>query len=67
MWFEGVHCEVREEECASDDPGAILSVAFSNVLELEMEFLQDDMLLLTESDIPGASLNGKSPAKLNVV
>jgi len=26
----------------------------------------DDMLLLTEKDIPGASLNGKDPNELNV-
>ena len=27
----------------------------------------DDSLLLTEDDIPGASLNGKSPSQLTVV
>ena len=27
----------------------------------------DDILLLTEDDIPGASLNGKSPSQLTVV
>ena len=27
----------------------------------------DDILLLTEVDIPGASLNGKSPDQLNVM
>ena len=26
----------------------------------------DDMLLLTEADIPGASLDGKNPNELNV-
>ena len=34
---------------------------------LEAGFLQDDILLLRESDIPGASLNGKTPAEMNVV
>ena len=33
----------------------------------EAGFLQDDILILRESDIPGASLNGKIPAELNVV
>ena len=27
---------------------------------------QEDLLLLEESDIPGASLNGKQPCQLNV-
>ena len=27
---------------------------------------KDDIILLTESDIPGASLDGKNPAELNV-
>ena len=27
----------------------------------------DDMPLLTEKDIPGASLNGKDPSELNVI
>ena len=34
---------------------------------LEAGFLQDDILLHRESDIPGSSLNGKTPAELNVV
>ena len=28
---------------------------------------QEDLLLLEESDIPGASLNGKQPCQLNVI
>jgi len=30
------------------------------------EYLQDDVPLLRESDIPGASLNGKQPVELNI-
>ena len=29
--------------------------------------VDDDILLLTESDIPGASLDGKNPSELSVV
>ena len=36
-----------------------------NVVE-EDESDQEDLLLLEESDIPGASLNGKQPCQLNV-
>ena len=28
---------------------------------------EDDIILLTESDIPGASLDGKDPTELNVL
>jgi len=30
------------------------------------EYLQDDIQLLKESDIPGASLNGKHPTEINI-
>ena len=30
------------------------------------KYEEDDILLLTEADIPGASLNGKLPTELNV-
>ena len=33
---------------------------------LESEFLQDDLLLLRNSDIPGASLDRKIPTELNI-
>jgi len=33
---------------------------------LMSEFLQDDVQLLKESDIPGASLNEKNPSELNL-
>ena len=36
-------------------------------LDVEIDVLNDDLLLITESDIPGASLNGKDPYELNVL
>ena len=36
-------------------------------LDVEIDVLKDDLLLITESDIPGASLNGKDPCELNVL
>lgn len=56
----------------------IVSVLFSefifiNLIPTESESIDTDMInddddiLLTESDIPGASLDGKDPAQLNVL
>lgn len=41
----------------------------SNVLEdyVDIDWFCDDLLVLTEADIPGSSLNGKNPSELNVV
>ena len=36
-------------------------------LDVEIDILKDDLLLITESNIPGTSLNGKDPCKLNVL
>ena len=36
-------------------------------LDVEIDILKDGLLLMTESDIPGASLNGKDPSELNLV
>ena len=47
----------------SDNDG---DVAFLDDTVLMSEFLQDNVLLLRESDIPGASLNGKNPSELNM-
>lgn len=34
--------------------------------EVDDDNLDDDILLLTEADIPGASLDGKNPTELNI-
>ena len=65
--FKGVYGEEWGEESKEEDDTDDLDVAFLNDAMLEAGFLQDDILLLRESDIPGASLNGKTPAELNVV
>ena len=41
----------------------------SNVFEddANVDWFSDDLLVLTEADIPGSSLNGKEPSELNVV
>ena len=31
------------------------------------DWFSDDLLVLTEADIPGSSLNGKEPSELNAV
>ena len=36
-------------------------------LDVEIVILKDDLLLITESNIPGASLYGKDPYELNVL
>ena len=36
-------------------------------LDVEIDILKDYLLLITESNIPGTSLNGKDPCKLNVL
>ena len=41
--------------------------SFSTDLEASIDLSGDDILLLTESDVPGSSLSGKDPAELNVV
>ena len=69
-WVLGFYHEEHEEnvgeeyECHKSDD---VEMAFLDDSILESEFLQDDLLLLKESDIPGASLNGKRPTELNVV
>ena len=40
---------------------------FERVLDDNEDLVDDDILLLTESDIPGASLDGKNPSELSVV
>lgn len=55
------------EESRREDESDNVDAAFLNDAMLEAGFLQDDILLLRESDIPGASLNGKAPSELNVV
>ena len=37
-----------------------------NEIDVDIEYLYDDLAFLTETDIAGASLNGKDPAELNV-
>jgi len=41
--------------------------SFSSDLEASITLPGDDILLLTERDVPGSSLNGKDPAELNIV
>ena len=66
LLHEGLYCEeeVREEEPAND---GIDTDQYLDDLDIEIDILKDDLLLLTESDIPGASLNGKDPSELNVM
>ena len=66
MLRKGVYCEKeeREWERLNDDVEVDL---FLDGLEVEIELLKGDFLLLMEGDVPGASLNGKTPGKLNVV
>ena len=33
----------------------------------DVDWFSDDLLVLTEADIPGASLNGKEPSELNAI
>ena len=46
-----------------------IDIDYLDDLDVEIDIPKDDLLLLllTESDIPGASLNGKDPSELNVV
>ena len=53
------------EQCPDNEVDEI-DLAFLDDGMLETGFLQDDVLLLRETDIPGASLNGKLPTELNV-
>ena len=66
MLCKGVYCEEegREEERSNDDVKVDL---FLDGLEVKTELFKGGLLLLTESDVPGASLNGKNPGELNVV
>ena len=41
--------------------------SFSADLEASIDLSGDDILLLTISDAPRSSLNGKDPAELNIV
>ena len=40
---------------------------FERLLDNDENLVDDDILLLTETDIPGASLDGKHPSELSVV
>ena len=66
MLRKGVYSEEegREGERSNDDVEVDL---FLDGLEVETELFKGDLLLLTEGDVPGASLNGKNPGELNVV
>jgi len=65
------HIWSREECCEDGDQNDPdhenddIDLAFLDDRLFESGFLQDDVLLLRESDIPGASLNGKRPMELN--
>ena len=70
MLPEGAYCveEVIEEERVNEDRDEDRDTdQYLGDLDVEMDILKDALLLLTESDIPGASLNGKDPSELNVV
>lgn len=66
MLRKGVYCEEeeREWERSNDDVEVDL---FLDGLEVKTELLKGGFLLLTEGDVPSASLNGKTPGELNVV
>ena len=49
------------------DDNHYLGTWFSEDLEASIDLPVDDILLLTESNVPGSSLSGKDPAELNVV
>jgi len=57
--------DAREGETSPNDGGDIDQ--YLNELDVEIDALHDDLLLLMESDIPGASLHNRDPAELNVV
>ena len=65
--FKDVYREEWGEESRGEDESDNLDAEFLNDAILEAGFLQDDILLLSESDIPGASLNGKALSELTVV
>ena len=62
--LKGLYCEekAKEEEEAGDD---INIDPYLNDLCVETDL--EGVLLMTEKDIPGASLNGKDPSELQVV
>jgi len=59
-----LYCEekAKEEEEAGDDMNID---PYLNDLCIETDL--DSVLLMTEKDIPGASLNGKDPSELQVI
>ena len=66
MFFKGDFlCDKPVSVFREDDhyPGT----SFSADLEASIDLPGNDILLLTESDVPGSSLSGKDPAELNVV
>jgi len=62
--FKGLYCEDegKEEEGAGDYMGIDRYLD-----DLSVEIDLDGVLMMTESDIPGASLNGKDPSEMLVV
>ena len=64
--FKGLYCEegAKEEEL-EEEAGDDMYIDW--YLDLYVEKNLDGVLLMTESDIPGASLNGKDPSELLVV
>ena len=49
------------------DDGHYSGTSFSADLEASIDFPGDDVLLLTEKDVPGSSLSSKEPAELGIV
>ena len=63
-------CEERDTHNAPSDENHSQFVAPSGSSEQEPSLKETDsgdILLLTEADIPGASLNNKDPSELNIV
>ena len=58
------------EAVAEDLASEIIATTLSNngfEDDANVDWFSDDLLVLTEADIPGSSLNGKEPSELNLV
>ena len=66
MFFKG---NLRHKEVIQVLPDANLSSgrSFSVDLEASINLPGDSILMLTENDVPGSSLNGRDPGDLSLV
>jgi len=52
--------------CVVDETCEMLACHTDDDIALQLRDKSDTMLLLSDQDIPGASLNGKDPTDLNI-